>query len=210
MVRGVFSHAPHIRLTFKQYLELRVKHLRNKNPAVHAAEYAKVNALFERALILLNKMPKIWEMFLKFLMQQPLVTYTRRTFDRALRALPLTQHNRIWALYRPFATSVSGDTALKIWRRYMQIHPEDCEDFVGLLVEMGEYTEAVKRYIDILNNPKFRSKHGKSHFQIWSEMVDLLVTQAKEVKTGDAIGIDVENIVRSGIERFPDQRGKLW
>ncbi|KAL8719312.1 MAG: hypothetical protein Q9225_003676 [Loekoesia sp. 1 TL-2023] len=203
-------HLPRSYKLWKMYLELRVKHLRNKNPAVHAAEYTKVNALFNRALILLNKMPKIWEMFLTFLMQQPMVTYTRRTFDRALRALPLTQHNRIWALYRPFASSVSGQTALKIWRRYMQIHPEDCEDFIGLLVEMGEYTEAVKRYMDILNNPKFRSKYGKSHFQLWSEMVDLLVTQAKEVMTGDVIGIDVENIVRSGIERFPDQRGKLW
>ncbi|KAL8938086.1 MAG: hypothetical protein Q9216_004084 [Gyalolechia sp. 2 TL-2023] len=203
-------HLPRSYKLWKMYLELRVKHLRNKNPVANAAEYAKVNALFERALILLNKMPKIWEMFLKFLMQQPLVTYTRRTFDRCLRALPLTQHNRIWALYRPFATSVSGETALKIWRRYMQIHPEDCEEFIGLLVEMGEYTDAVKRYMDILNNAKFRSKQGKSHFQLWSDMVDLLVTRAKDVKTGDAFGIDVENIVRSGIERFPDQRGKLW
>ncbi|KAL8699179.1 MAG: hypothetical protein Q9224_001528 [Gallowayella concinna] len=203
-------HLPRSYKLWKMYLEFRVKHLRNKNPAVHAAEYAKVNALFERALILLNKMPKIWEMFLSFLMQQPIVTYTRRTCDRALRALPLTQHNRIWALFRPFATSVSGETAVKIWRRYMQIHPEDCEDFITLLVEMGEYTEAVKRYMEILDNPKFRSKHGKSNFQLWSEMVDLLVTRAKEVQTGDAIGIDVENIVRSGIERFADQRGKLW
>ncbi|KAL8803268.1 MAG: hypothetical protein Q9200_006287 [Gallowayella weberi] len=203
-------HLPRSYKLWKMYLEFRVKHLRNKNPAVHAAEYAKVNALFERALILLNKMPKIWEMFLSFLMQQPIVTYTRRTFDRALRALPLTQHNRIWALFRPFANSVSGETAVKIWRRYMQIHPEDCEDFITLLVEMGEYTEAVKRYMEILDNPKFRSKHGKSNFQLWSEMVDLLVTQAKEIQTGDAVGIDVENIVRSGIERFADQRGKLW
>ena len=193
-----------------QYLDFRVKHLRNKNPAVHAAEYAKVNALFERALILLNKMPKIWEMFLTFLMQQPIVNYTRRTFDRALRALPLTQHNRIWALYRPFADSVSGETAVKIYRRYMQIHPEDCEDYISLLMEMGKYTEAVKCYVNILNNPKFRSKQGKSTFQLWSEMVDLLVARAKEVETGDAVGIDVENIVRSGIERFADQRGKLW
>ncbi|KAL8800651.1 MAG: hypothetical protein Q9182_005021 [Xanthomendoza sp. 2 TL-2023] len=203
-------HLPRSYKLWKMYLEFRVKHLRNKNPAVHAAEYAKVNALFERALILLNKMPKIWEMFLSFLMQQPIVTYTRRTFDRALRALPLTQHNRIWALFRPFANSVSGETAVKIWRRYMQIHPEDCEDYVTLLVEMGEYTEAVKRYMEILDNPKFRSKHGKSNFQLWSEMVDLLVTRAKEIQTGDAVGIDVENIVRSGIERFADQRGKLW
>ena len=92
----------------------------------------------------------------------------------------------------------------------MQIHPEDTEDFIELLIEMGHYTEAVKKYMDILNNPKFRSKNTKSNFQLWSEMVDQLVTRAKEIDTGDAVGIDVEKIVRSGIERFADQRGKLW
>ena len=195
---------------WKMYLELRTKHLRNKNPAIHSDKYAKVNGLFERALILLNKMPKIWEMYLSFLMKQPLVTTTRRTFDKALRALPITQHNRIWALFRPFASSASGDTAIRIWRRYMQIHPEDAEDFIEILVENGRYTEAVKTYMGILNNLKFRSKHGKSNFQAWSEMVDLLVNRAKEVDTGDTAGIDVEKIIRSGIDRFADQRGKLW
>ena len=195
---------------WKMYLELRIKHLRNKNSAAHSGEFAKVNALFERALILLNKMPKIWEMYLSFLMKQPLITFTRRTFDRALRALPITQHNRIWALYRPFANFVSGESAIRIWRRYMQIHPEDSEDFIELLVEQGQYTEAVKRYMDILSNPKFHSKNIKSNFQLWSEMVDLMVHHAKEIETGDATGIDVEKIVRSGIHRFADQRGKLW
>lgn len=180
------------------------------NPAIFASEYAKVNSLYERALILLNKMPRIWEMYLSFLLLQPIVTLTRRTFDRALRALPITQHNRIWALYRPFANSASGQTAVKIWRRYMQIHPEDVEDFIELLIEMGHYTEAVKKYMDILNNPRFHSKHGKGHYQLWSEMVDLLVSRAKEVDTGDEAGIDVERIIRSGIDRFADQRGKLW
>ena len=92
----------------------------------------------------------------------------------------------------------------------MQIHPEDAEDFIELLIEMGHYTEAVKQYMTILNNPKFRSKNGKGEYQLWSEMVDLLVVHAKEVETGDEIGIDVERIIRSGIERFADQRGKLW
>lgn len=187
-----------------------MKHLGNLNPAIFASEYAKVNALFERSLILLNKMPRIWEMYLSFLLLQPLVTLTRRTFDRALRALPITQHNRIWSLYRPFANSASGQTAVAIWRRYMQIHPEDAEDFIELLIEMRHYTEAVKQYMKILNNPKFRSKNGKGHYQLWSEMVDLLVDHAKEVETGDEVGIDVERIIRSGIERFADQRGKLW
>src|SRR5271168_5645646 len=154
---------------FKQYLTLRMKHLGKLNPARFAFEYAKVNALFERALILLNKMPRIWEMYLSFLLRQPLVTRTRRTFDRALRALPITQHNRIWKLYKSFANSAGGETAVKIWARYMQIHPEDMEDYIELLVETGNYTEAVKRYVQILDNPKFKSKHAKSDFQLWSE-----------------------------------------
>lgn len=143
-------------------------------------------------------------------MKQPLVTPTRRTFDKALRALPITQHNRIWALYRPFANSASGDTAIKIWRRYTRIHPEDSEDFIEHLIENGRYTEAVKMYMDILNNPKFRSKNAKSNFQLWSEMVDLLVTRAKEIETLGLVGMDVDKIIRSGIDRFADQRGKLW
>ena len=92
----------------------------------------------------------------------------------------------------------------------MQIHPEDSEDFIELLIENGRYTEAVKKYMDILNNPKYRSKNTKSNFQLWSEMVDLLVTRAKEIDTGETGGIDVEKIIHSGIERFADQRGKLW
>ena len=92
----------------------------------------------------------------------------------------------------------------------MQIHPEDAEDFIELLMDLGQYNEAVKKYIDILNNPKFRSKERKSNYQLWTEMVDLIVAHAREVKLGDSVGIDVEKIIRSGIERFADQRGKLW
>lgn len=92
----------------------------------------------------------------------------------------------------------------------MQIHPEDIEDFISLLTDMGYYTEAVKKYMDLLSNAKFRSKHGKSNFQMWSEMIDLLVIHAREIDVGDSSGINVERIVRSGIERFSDQRGKLW
>lgn len=195
---------------WKAYLSFRTKHVASLNPAVFTQEYRKVNALFERALILLNKMPRIWEMYLKFLMKQPVVTLARCTFDRALRALPITQHNRIWALYRPFADSAGGVTAVKIWRRYMQVHPEDAEDFVELLVATGLYTEAVRKYIDILNDRKFHSKKAEGPFELWSHMVDLLVSYASSVETGHDTGIDAERIIRSGIARFSDQRGKLW
>ncbi|KAG9529879.1 TPR-like protein, partial [Aureobasidium melanogenum] len=155
-------------------------------------------------------MPRIWEMYLSFLCKQPRITQTRRTFDRALRALPITQHNRIWALYRPFATSASGETAIKVWRRYMQIHPEHAEDFIDILIDQKQYTDAVVKYMDILNNPRFRSKEAKGPFQFWTEMLELIIDHARQVQTGEDTGIDVDRIVRSGIQRFPDQRGILW
>ncbi|KAK1062662.1 pre-mRNA-splicing factor syf1 [Friedmanniomyces endolithicus] len=199
---------------WKIYLELRTKHLKGRNPARHRAEFQKVNALFERALVLLNKMPRIWEMYLAFLCQQPLVTFTRRTFDRALRALPLTQHHRIWVLYRPFANSAGGETSIKVWRRYMQTHPEDMEDFIELLVRERKYTEAVQRYIDILNNPRFKSKEAKGPFQLWTEMLETLIDHARAIPNPvpmvDGTTIAVDKIIRSGLQRFPDQRGILW
>lgn len=187
-----------------------MKHLRKKNPAVHRKEYMKVNNLFERSLILLNKMPVIWELYLGFLLQQPLVTQTRRAFDAALRALPLSQHTRIWKLYRTFASTASGATGVSIWTRYMQVRPENAEEYIDLLVDTGNYTKAVQWYMRILDDQKFESKQGKGHFQIWNEMVELLVSKAKEVETGYKSGIDVEQIIRSGMDRFADQRGKLW
>lgn len=195
---------------WKMYLEFRSEHVMALNAALFAADYRKVNAIFERALILLNKMPRIWEMYLHFLLQQPLVTTTRRAFDRALRALPVTQHRRVWSLYRPFADSVAGIGAVKIWRRYMQLRPEDAEDYIELLAQVGLYNEAIKVYIDVLNKPRFTSKHGKGHFELWTEMVDLMVDHAADIESSHETGIDVERIIRSGISRFTDQRGKLW
>ncbi|KXL43942.1 hypothetical protein M433DRAFT_132302 [Acidomyces richmondensis BFW] len=199
---------------WKMYLELRVRHLKGKNPVKYKAEFQKVNALFERALVLLNKMPRVWEMYLEFLCEQPLITSTRRTFDRALRALPLTQHNRIWKLYRPFANSAGGETAAKVWKRYIQIHPEDMEDYVELLVQEEKYTEAVQRYIEILNNPRFKSKEAKGPFQHWTEMLDILIDHAQlipnPIPLSNGTTMAVENVIRSGLQRFPDQRGILW
>ena len=92
----------------------------------------------------------------------------------------------------------------------MQIHPEDAEKFIDLLVTMGEYNEAIKIYINILDDPRFRSKEGKSNFQLWTEMLDLIVERANDISMDDPNGINVEQIIRSSIRRFVDQKGKLW
>ena len=203
-------HLPRSYKLWKMYLEFRIKHCKKRNAIRQRAEFVKVNNLFERAVVLLNKMPVIWEMYLTFLLRQPIVTQTRRTFDQALRALPLTQHNRIWKLYKQFANSAGGETAVKVWARFIQIHPEDTEDYIDVLIENGNYTEALKKYLHILNNSRFRSKHAKSDFRIWTDMIELMVNKAVEIGDKSKSGFDIDTIIRSGMDRFPDQRGRLW
>lgn len=70
--------------------------------------YESLNNTFERALVTMHKMPRIWELYLRFLLEQKLVTRTRRACDRALAALPVTQHERVWAIYLVRARSESA------------------------------------------------------------------------------------------------------
>jgi pre-mRNA-splicing factor SYF1 len=195
---------------WKMYLEGRVKHVSHMNAAVSIQEYDKVNILFEQALLLLSKMPRLWEMYLKFLMVQPYVRITRRKFDSALRALACTHHGRIWALYWRYCSLVGGGTAVKVWRRSLQYHSDHQERYGNVLQRAGMYTEASQNKIDILDRPGLASGHEKSQFDIWSDLVNLLITNATLIDFEFESGLHVDQILRSGIARFPDQAGHLW
>ena len=190
---------------WKMYLDFRLSLLKGLNPAKHIKEHEKTNACFDRALVLLHKMPRIWTDYLEFLMQQSCITKTRRTFNAALQALPLTQQHRIWKLYNPWAASVGGDTAHCVARRYLQINPQSIEDYLVLLEELEEHAEAIKLYVRVLDDPNFRSKERKSQYQLWSEFCELLVRHPRDAGT-----LDVEAIIRAGLRKFTDQKGRLW
>lgn len=190
---------------WKAYLDFRVSLLKGVDPAKHKAEYEKVNGCFERSLVILHKMPRIWTDYLEHLMRQPLLTKTRHTFDAALQALPLTQHDRIWKLYKPWYSSAGGLTARCVMKRNLQIEPDLIEEYKELLEELCFYNEAADQHVKILDNPKFRSAKSKSQFQLWSDFCNLLVRHPRDVGT-----IDVEAVVRSGIHKFTDQKGRLW
>jgi len=66
-------------------------------------------------------MPRIWIDYLEHLTASPKITKTRRAFDKALRALPITQHIRIWGLYLAWAKKIGGETALKVYKRYLKV-----------------------------------------------------------------------------------------
>ncbi|KAL2315466.1 Pre-mRNA-splicing factor cwf3 [Schizosaccharomyces pombe] len=190
---------------WKSYLELRVAHVEHLNPYFHAEAFASVNDCFERSLILLHKMPVIWKLYLQFLMKQPNVTKIRCTFNSALRALPVTQHDDIWDMFTKYAEDIGGLFCIHVYRRYIQVEPRAIENYIEILCKLGLWNEAARQYEDILNRPVFLSAKRKSNYQIWLEFSELVVQHPDHTQN-----IDVEKVFRAGIKRFSDQAGKLW
>ena len=70
----------------------------------------------------MHKMPRIWINYCTFMTEQNFITKTRHVFDRALRALPITQHHRIWPLYLTFVKMHNiPETAVRVFRRYLKV-----------------------------------------------------------------------------------------
>jgi hypothetical protein len=110
-------------------------------PLTHPG-YEALNNTFERALVTMHKMPRIWLDYLQLLLDQRRISRTRHAFDRALCSLPVTQHDRIWELYVRFVRqdAVPVETALRVYRRYLKFDPTQAEDFINFLQEVRRTT----------------------------------------------------------------------
>ncbi|GFR43608.1 hypothetical protein Agub_g4705 [Astrephomene gubernaculifera] len=172
----------------------------------HSA-YEALNNTFERSLVSMHKMPRIWLDYLQLLMEQRLVTRTRRTFDRALASLPITQHDRVWQLYLKFihTPGIPVETAVRLYRRYLKLEPTHAEEYVAYLKAKGCWGEAARKLAELLNDDTFRSLEGKSKHTLWLELCDIVTKHPKEVA-----GMRVDAIIRGGIRRFTDEVGRLW
>ncbi|XP_069737662.1 pre-mRNA-splicing factor SYF1 isoform X2 [Phaenicophaeus curvirostris] len=187
-----------------QYLRQRRQQVKGRCPTDPAFEEA--NACHERALVFMHKMPRIWLDYCQFLVDQGRITRTRRTFDRALRALPITQHHRVWPLYLSFVRRYPlPETAVRVYRRFLKLSPESAEEFVGYLRSVGRLDEAAARLARLVNDERFVSKEGKSNYQLWQELCELLSQHPERIRS-----LDAGAIIRGGLTRFTDQLGRLW
>lgn len=160
--------------------------------------YEEVNNTFERALVFMHKMPRIWMQYGSFMTMQCKLTRTRHVFDRALRALPITQHHRIWPLYLEFVRKYDiPETAVKVYRRYLKLAPDDTEDFIEYLIGVGRLNEAAQQLANIVDNENFVSKYRKSNHQLWNELCDLISKNPDKVHS-----LNVDAIIRGGLRRF--------
>ena len=186
------------------YLNERRRHVRYKSPTDAALE--AVNNTYERALVFMHKMPVIWLEYLKFLMRQRLGTRTRHAFDRALQALPITQHERVWPLYIKFVRALGvWETGVKVYRRYMMFDPSQREEFVDYLLSVGQFGEAAQQLAIIVNDSDFVSQKGRTKHDLWMQLCNLLSRHPDKVQ-----GLKAEPIIRSGLRQFSDEVGRLW
>jgi hypothetical protein len=126
------------------YLSERLVAVRGLGP--HHPAVQALNNTFERAMVSMHKMPRIWIMYLEFVLGQSFITRTRRLFDRALTSLPVTQHERIWPLYLRFIgqPGIPMETAVRVYRRYLKLEPTHAEEFIAYLRIKQLWGEAAK------------------------------------------------------------------
>jgi pre-mRNA-splicing factor SYF1 len=187
------------------YLTDRLRSLRRR--VFTHAKYEAANALFERALLYMRKMPVIWVMFLQHLRSQHLVTRTRRTMDRALQALPVTQHERIWEVYEKFASGCDvWQTSVHTLKRAAMFDRNKREGVVEYLLSLKRHGDAAVELSRLLSDPKFVSQKGKSKHQMWVDLCELACKHPQQVKGK----LDVDAIVRAGLTKFTEETGRMW
>ncbi len=164
------------------------------------------NGVFERALVYLHKMPRIWLMWLEFFAPQCRVTLTRQWFDNCLKALPVTQHDRVWPLYIAFIKGCGvAETTVRIYRRYLQFDPTQAEEFIQYLRKIGRDDEAAVQLAALVNDDRFVSLEGKSKHELWADLCTLITRRPEKITS-----LNVDAIIRGGIRRYTQEVGRLW
>ncbi|KAI9064287.1 protein prenylyltransferase [Trametes sanguinea] len=166
-------------------------------------EWRLLIATFERALMWLPRMPRIWLLYLSifnhpFCPPQVSHTHARRTFDRALRTLPPSLHARIWVRYLLWAEAKGGATTVAVYRRYLAVDPSVTERYTAILLSPGNPDprplEAAKLLLALARKAsrgEYTSPEGKSPYQLLTEFLEVVEEHAEEV------GMDVPDTIDS-------------
>ncbi|CAB3407013.1 unnamed protein product [Caenorhabditis bovis] len=198
---AIFERSYKLWFHYLKYRESSISHKCPTDPA-----WASLCDTYERCLMRLHKMPRIWQCYCEVMIKRGLVTETRRVFDRALRSLPVTQHMRIWTPYLEFLTSHDlPETTIRAYRRYLKLNPRAREDYIEFLIARDQIDEAAKELATLVNMDQAVSEKKKTAHQLWTQLCDLISKNPVKI-----FSLNVDAIIRQGIYRYTDQVGFLW
>ena len=175
--------------------------------------YEEVNRIHEQALIYMMKMPIIWINYIQFMMEQNSITKTKIIFNKALQAIPITQHKKLWEIYIPWVESLIGchKSKIEIFKRYIKFNPDYKEKFINYLIGIKEFNLAIHLIIEILNEENFYSKENKSQYYYWILLCQIINNYPEDLNLGKYNkDLNVDKVIRHGIKKYTDEVGNLW
>lgn len=156
-------------------------------------------------------MPRLWIMYLEFLVENRDITRFRRTVNLALQSLPITQHERIWDvvmnrfIYQTeFAVPLL--TSKTLYKRYIQLSPASRDDYIDFLIEREDFTDAVIELLNVIHSEDDNSLHYMNYFKL----VNIISKNSNKLSNLVVSDIDLPSIIRAGLSKFPDEIGNLW
>ncbi|TFK67922.1 protein prenylyltransferase [Pluteus cervinus] len=176
-------------------------------------EWKSLVAAFERALMWLPKLPRLWLMYLSIFNHPscppPLAyAHARHTYDRALRTLPPSLHSRLWVRYLLWAETRGGATTVAVFRRYLTVDPSITEYFTALLLAPRQSAprplEAAKLLLSLARKAargEYASPEGKSPYQLLGDWIEVVENFSEEV----GFDIDDTDASNDAIARSEDE-----
>ena len=96
-------------------------------------------------------------------------------------------------------------TGVGVYRRFLKLCPEETEEFVDYLKSVDRLDEAAVQLANIVNKDNFISQRGKSNYQLWNELCQLISENPKRINN-----LNADAIIRGGLRKYTDQLGQLW
>ena len=176
----------------------------------HIVDTDTVVALFERCLWTLSSFPRVWLDYLEFLKDRPgcvSVTAMRRTVNRALQALPVTQHDKVWPVVLQWIHAVDDidpstnlapvwqiplETRIRLLRRYCVFYPLYRHELGDFLVRHQRWGEAAVQYQMLLNQAGEAQRD-----EYWQAFATLCTQHPVQVEQA---GVPWEAIVRAVLQ----------
>mmetsp|Transcript_3722 Transcript_3722/g.5678 ORF Transcript_3722/g.5678 Transcript_3722/m.5678 type:complete len:897 (+) Transcript_3722:65-2755(+) len=162
-----------------------------------------VKRLYERGLVQLHTCPRLWLGYCQILWHRREIKNCRYGFDRALRALPVSQHHLIWPAYTTFALECGEPLGSLVYHRRCMLEREQRIEFAEYLAtkanKIGAAAAVLAQVIEDQDD-QVSNKH-----KAWLRLCDLCCQAPSKV---DCINVDA--VIRGGLRRFTHDCGLLW
>lgn len=197
-------HVPGSYKLWRAYLDEFTLHV-SRRSVLHKS-VAELGQAFDQCLQYMSKMPRIYLMYAKFLESTGQIAKLYNLLNIVLTKLPVTQHNKIWDFYAPFAERCPipklGAVLLK---RYSQIEPAAIEDYAIYLQKKDMFSEAARALLAITNNVDFRSEKGTSPYQFHLSLAKILASKPNNFTAEEA-----DKFFRNCLVKFPSDVSEIW